>query len=380
MLEDYQISENLRYENHYLKVVDTDVQIGGVYGAALVCALMVDTDEGTRRGIAIDSAVERQAWMVLYEREVRREGWGLLSKEVELLRDAYIELATSETALRDICPNIRILDLAQGLMVNYMRYLSREIFKDHIWECQPWKEPFASWLLDAARVETRRQRFLKMDWTDAAAVTALAERPNEPEEPTFVFEGESAADIQKRYLKWVWTAFQMQLSEIPGAQPRAPKHRNYIVEHETDWSDEQEEIETLTEEQQQWWNRWMADWVQYVNRQLRPEKPVRFWEQEVSEERQKQLIQFLRLQEKQWDYFKCLSAAIYALRQLGYVRRACAVRDITRWMSEHLSQDYTEKKNHDQFVRAWKEHGRYSEDVKHFVALLEQYGVKKMTC
>ena len=30
MLEDYQINDNLRYEGHYLKVVDRDVQIGGV--------------------------------------------------------------------------------------------------------------------------------------------------------------------------------------------------------------------------------------------------------------------------------------------------------------------------------------------------------------
>ena len=103
-----------------------------------------------------------------------------------------------------------------------------------------------------------------------------------------------------------------------------------------------------------------------------------FWEQAVSEQRQQQLIQFLRLQEKEWDYFKCVSASIYALRQLGYVRRAGSVRDITRWISEHLEKDYTEKNNHDQFVRAWKELGRYTEEVKHFVKLLEEYGIRKI--
>ena len=103
-----------------------------------------------------------------------------------------------------------------------------------------------------------------------------------------------------------------------------------------------------------------------------------FWEEAVDEKRQVQLIRFLQLQEKQWDYFKCVSAAIYALRQLGYVRRACSVRDITRWMSEHLKKDYIEKNNRDQFVRAWKELGRYTEDVKHFVALLEEHGIKKI--
>ncbi|MBQ7632225.1 MAG: hypothetical protein IJS82_05665 [Paludibacteraceae bacterium] len=378
MLEDYQINEQLQYEGHYLKVVGTDVQLGGVLGAALMSALLVGTEEGERRGIAISSSAERGAWIATYEREVLREAWGLLSKEVELLSEAYIELATSEMELSDICPNVRILDLAQSVVVEYMCYLTREIFKDHIWEVKPWNGPFASWLLDAARIETRRQRYRKMDWTDAALVTALAELPDETEEPTFFFEGESAADIQKRYLKWVWTSYQAMISELPGAQPRAAKHRTYVANQETDWSFMQEEIDALTEEQRQLWAQWMMDWTKYVNQQLKPEKPVLFWTPEVSEKRQQQLIRFLQVQEKKWDYFKCVSAAIYALRQLGYVRRACSVRDITRWMSEYLTKDYTTKNNRDQFVRAWKELGRYTDEVKHFVELFEQVGVKKI--
>ena len=377
MLEDYQINEQLRYENHYLKVEDRDVQIGGVLGAALLCALSVDTEEGNRRGIAIRSAAEKRVWIETYEREVLRDEWGLLSREVELLSEAYIELVTSKIELTDICPNIRILDLALDLMVFYMRYLTREIYKDHIWEFKPWEAPFASWLLDAARAETRRQRYLKMDWTDAALVTELAEQPDEQEEPTFFFEGESAADIQKRYLKWVWTEYQLMIREMPGVQPRAAKHRNYVAEQETDWLFLKNEIDALTEEQQLLWAQWMLDWTKYVNKQLRPEKPVLFWEQAVSEKCQQQLIGFLQVQEKKWDYFKCLSASIYALRQLGYVRRACSVRDITRWMSEHLIRDYTTKNNHDQFVRAWKELSRYTEEVKHFVKVLETCGIKK---
>ena len=380
MLEDYQINDKLRYEGHYLKVVDSDVQIGGVLGAALVCAMLVDTDEGARRGIPMDSESERKAWIKRYEREVLRDEWGLLRKEVELLSEAYIELATSDMELTDICPNIRILDLAQGLVVDYMRYLTRELFKDHIWEFKPWGAPFASWLLDAARLETRRQRFLKMDWTDAALVTALNEdlQKDHSDAPTLFFEGESAADIQKRYLKWVWTEYQTIIREMPGAQPRAAKHRNYVAKQETDWLFMKDEVDALTDEQKQLWGQWMSDWTKYVNQQLRPEKPVLFWEQEVSEKRQQQLIRFLQLQEKQWDYFKCVSASIYALRQMGYVRRACSVRDITRWMTQYLTKDYTTKNNRDQFVRAWKELGRYTEDVKHFVAILEQNGVHKI--
>lgn len=379
MLEDHLINENLRYEGHYLKVADTDVQIGGVLGAALLCALLVDTEEGNRRGIAIDSEAEKQAWIAKYEREVRREEWGLLSKEVELLSEAYIELATSEMTLADLCPNVRILDLAQGLAVAYMRYLTRETYRDHIWECKPWEAPFGSWLLHAAYIETRRQRFMKMDWTDAAEVVALTEQPDEQEEPTFFFEGESAADIQKRYLKWVWTEYQLVIREMPGSQPRAVKHRNYVVNQETDWRFMQDEIDALSDEQKQLWAQWMVDWTKYVNQQLRPEKPVLFWEQAVSEQQQQQLVKVLRLQEKEWNHFQCVSALIYALRQMGYVRRACKPKDIVRWMSEHLTKDYTEKNNRDQFVRAWKDLSRYTDEVKHFVVLLEAYGVKKLT-
>ena len=81
MLEDYQINDHLRYEGHYLKVADGEAQIGGVMGAALLCALLVDTEEGNRRGIAIRSEIEKRAWIATYEREVLREEWGLLSKE-----------------------------------------------------------------------------------------------------------------------------------------------------------------------------------------------------------------------------------------------------------------------------------------------------------
>lgn len=375
MLEDYSINEKLRYEGHYLKVADTDVQIGGALGAALLCALIVDTDEGNRRGIAIDSDAERRAWIAKYEREVRREEWGLLSKEVELLSEAYIDLATDGIALTDICPNVLLMDLALQVLTTYMRYLTTETFGEHIWDVQPWEAPFAQWLLDAAHLETHRQRYVQMDWTNPALVTNLAEQPDSQEEPTFVFEHESAEDIMKRYLTWAWTTFQAQLREIPGAQPRAAKHRNYMVEQETAWLFLKDEIDALTDEQKRWWAQWMLDWQKYVTHQLKPEKPVLFWTAEVSEKRQKQLTQFLRVQEKEWDHFKCLSAAIYALRQLGYVRRACSMRDITRWMSEQLVHDYSTKNNYDQFVRAWKELGRYTEEVRYFVDVLNKLGV-----
>lgn len=374
LLEDYRFSEEMEYANHRLMVRSKDIEIGGVLGAALLSALLVDTEEGNRRSIAIDSDAEQRQWIARYEREVRREGWGMLPVELHLLSEAYIAVVTEEIGLADICPNSLLLDLALRLTVRYMQYLTNEIFRAHIWECCPWETPFAAWLLNAAQVETRRQRFLQTDWTDPALVTALAdetEKNNEQEQPTLVFEGEGAEDIMYRYLKWVWTTYQAQLREIPGSQPRAPKHRNYIVEQETDWRYVMDDVKTLSENSQRLFSQWMCDWERFVTKHLRPQRPVHFWTEETSEERQRQLTQYLRIQEKEWDYFKCLSAAIYALRQMGYVRRGVSMTDITRWMTEELTKDYITKNNRDQFRRAWNELSRYHEDVRHFVQELQ---------
>ena len=380
MLEDYIIDDRIRYEGHYLRVADMDVQIGGVAGAALLSALLVDTEEGARRGIAIDSEAEQMAWIKIYEREVRRDEWGLIGAEIELLNNAYIDLATSETEWTDICPNVRLLDLAFRLVTTYMHHLTIETFYHHIWEYQPWEEPFAQWLLNAAQAEPRRQLFLQTDWIDPVQVNALYEEMQRENaaSPTFVFIGEEAEDIYKRYFTWLWRTYQAHIREIPGEQPRAARHRNYVVEQETNWVYLKPEIDALNEKQQRLWAQWMLNWQKYISKQLKPEKPVLFWEKEVSEKRQKQLTQFLRIQEKEWDYFKCLSAAIYALRQLGYVRRACSVRDITRWMTEQLTKDYTTRNNRDQFVRAWKELGRYTPEVRDYIEQLNLYGITRL--
>lgn len=380
MLEDYIIDDRIRYEGHYLKVAQTDEQIGGVMGAALLSALLVDTEEGKRRGIAIDSEAERMAWIRQYEREVRRDEWGHLGAEIELLNEAYIALVTSEIELSDICSNVLLLDLALQLVTKYMHYLTIETFQNHIWECCTWEAPFARWLMDAAVTETERRRFLHTNWLEPPEVFVLSEKikqdPDaEKDKPTFIFEGEEAEGIYKRYFTWVWGQYQKQVREMPGAQPRAAKHRNKLVELETDWTYINELAQPLDEEQKQLWGQWMLNWQKYIVKHLKPQKPVLFWEKEVPEKRINQLTQFLRVQEKEWDYFKSLSAAIYALRQLGYVRRACSVRDITRWMTEQLVKDYSTKNNYDQFVRAWKELGRYADEVKECVELLESYGI-----
>ncbi len=58
MLEDIVLSDSLRYEGHKL-IADMPsagpFRIEGAFGAAILCALLVDTEEGDRRAIAIDS-------------------------------------------------------------------------------------------------------------------------------------------------------------------------------------------------------------------------------------------------------------------------------------------------------------------------------------
>ncbi len=53
MLEDIVLSDSLRYEQHTLIYgADDPIRIEGALGAALLCALLVDTEEGNRRKLA----------------------------------------------------------------------------------------------------------------------------------------------------------------------------------------------------------------------------------------------------------------------------------------------------------------------------------------
>lgn len=382
MLEDYTINNQVSYVNHHLHVTGDDtIDIGGVLGAAILCALLADTDEGNRRGIAIETDTDQRAWIMRYEREVRREEWGLITTEVQLLADAYIQLASSDLTWTDICPNILLTDLAMRVVNTYMHYLTIEAFGKHIWEYVGWREPFGLWLLDAARAETIRQRYIHTDWTEPAQVCALAETEGNIDEDevalTFIFAGEDTQDIMERYYKWTWGTYQAQLRQIPGSQPRAAKHRTQVFNRETDWRFFNDERNRLSEADQQLFIQWIIEWEKFAKQHLRPEKTLQFWVKGVSEERQRQLVQFLRIQEKEWDYFICVSASVYALRVLGYVRRTCSFTDITRWLTEQLVNDYTTKNNLDQFRRAWKQHGRYTQHVKYFLTALLDLGVDK---
>lgn len=376
LLDNYTIDARTRYESHrllYTPENDEPIEFGGFLAAAILAALIVDTDEGDTREIAIDTPEQRQAFFLRYEREVRRDDWGHLTAEINQLRDNYVQLEVGSMALQDLCPNLRLLELAMELTESYMRYLVLEIYREHIWEMMPWKTPFAQWLIDAARVETRRQRYLKTDWTDGPMVIQLADMSDETEPPTFFFEGEKAQDIMERYLQWLSDEYVAAKQEMPGAKITSTD-RKYIFDQETDWAFLSDETGTFDALELREWQQWQREWTKFLNTQLLPQKEIRFWAADVPEEVQNHLLYHLQLAEQHPAHFRDLTAAVYAMRQLGYIRRKCSDGDMRQWLSEHLKLDYTERNNASQFRRAMREHGRYTREVRDEVLALETMG------
>ena len=373
----------MRYESHQLiyKPENEDpLIIGGMLGAALLAALLVNTDEGDKRGIALETDEERKAFFAQYERELIREDGGLLSVEIRQLNDAYVQLELSSIGLIAICPSTRLLDLALQLVVDYMHQLVIETFREHIWEFCPWQMPFPKWLRNAAHSETRRQLFLQIDWTDPPAVSALAAEKSaisnlqsSIEEPSFFFEGEAAADIMERYLLWLSDEYVAMKQEIPGAKITSAD-RKQIFAVETDWTFLSDEVTRLSPDEQKDWQQWQLEWSRFLTERLLPKKEIRFWADDVPEEIQAHLLFRLQLMEQHPAHFRDLTTSVYAMRQLGYIRRKCSDRDIRQWLSEHLKLDYTERNNASQFRRAMKEHGRYTPEVRDEVMLLERMG------
>ena len=376
LLADTIFSDRLRYEGHrlvYMLEEEEPIELGGFLAAAILAALIVDTDEGEARGIALDTDEEQQAFFLRYDKETRRDDWGYLSAEIVQLRDNYIQIAVGDHCLKELCPNLRLLDLAMNLTVTYMQRLVKDIYRDHIWEVMPWKTNFPQWLIDAARVETRRQRYFHTDWTDAAIVNELAEMPDETERPTFYFEAEKGADIMERYLEWFSEVFVAMKEELPGAKITSDD-RKYIFEQETDWAFLCDEIAQLSPAEQKEWKHWCKEWTTFLKDRLLPKKEIRFWADDVPKEVQEHLLYHLQLAERHPNHFKDLTAAVYAMRQLGYIRRKCGDKDMRQWLSEHLTIDYTEHKNASQFRRAMNEHGRYTPEVQDEVFALESMG------
>lgn len=376
LLADHIFSDVLRYENHQLIYAPSNeepVEMGGILAASLLAVLLIDTDEGEARGIALDTDDQRKDFFARYDREVLRDDLGYLSAEINQLRDNYVQLALGTTSLNNLCPNIRLLNLAMDGMVAYMRQLVIKTFKEHIWEALSWQAPFPQWLLDAARVETRRQRFLQTDWTDAPIVTALADMPDETEEPTLFFIGEKASDIMERYLHWLSDTYVAVKQELPGAKITSAD-RKYIFSQETDWSFLSDGIEDFSTSQQKEWLQWQQEWTRFLTERLLPQKEIRFWADDVPEEIQNHLLYHLQLAEQHPAHFRDVTTAVYAMRQLGYIRRKCSDKDIRQWLSEHLKLDYTERNNASQFRRAMNEHGRHTPEIRDEVMALEAMG------
>ena len=90
LLDNYTIDARTRYESHRLIYTPEDaesIEFGGFLAAAILAALIVDTDEGDAREIALDTPEQRQAFFLRYEREVRRDNGGLFTTEVQALSD-----------------------------------------------------------------------------------------------------------------------------------------------------------------------------------------------------------------------------------------------------------------------------------------------------
>ena len=376
LLANHIFSDVLRYENHQLIYAPSNeepVEMGGILAASLLAVLLIDTDEGEARGIALDTDDQRKDFFARYDREVLRDDLGYLSAEINQLRDNYVQLALGTTTINNLCPNIRLLNLAMDMTVAYMQQLVIKTFKEHIWEALPWQAPFPQWLLDAARVETRRQRFLQTDWTDAPIVTALADMPDKTEEPSFFFIGEKASDIMERYLHWLSDTYVAVKQELPGAKITSAD-RKYIFSQETDWAFLSDGIEDFSTSQHKEWLQWQQEWTRFLTERLLPQKEIRFWADDVPEEIQNHLLYHLQLAEQHPAHFRDVTTAVYAMRQLGYIRRKCSDKDIRQWLSEHLKLDYTERNNASQFRRAMNEHGRHTPEIREEVMALEAMG------
>lgn len=287
LLADYTFSTSLHYEAHtlvYTPEAGDPIELRGFLAAAILAALIVDTDEGDARGIALDTLGQREDFFARYEREVLRDDWGYLAAELNQLRDNYVQFATGENNLSDLCPNMRLLDLAMELAVAYMQHLVLESFCEHIWEVVPWKMPFAQWLIDAARVETRRQRFLKIDWTDPALVHELAcyMEKDELDPPTFVFEDEEAADIMARYWDWLWNFAQKDAAVFPDSKVVMADYKQLILKEETDWDFIKPEMKDFKPEQINLFRKWMNQWKDFVEQKIEP--PVSTRKKDIRQE------------------------------------------------------------------------------------------------
>lgn len=292
LLDNHIIDAHTRYESHRLIYTPDNqepLEFGGFLAAAILAALIVDTDEGDARDLALDTPSEREQFFARYEREVRRDNGGLFITEVQALNEAYLEFTGAEETLVRLCRNDRLYDLAIGLMVEYMQRLVREVVCDQIYDLCPWTGPFAQWLFNAGPVETRRQKLLSIDWTDAAEVYTLSEEITNHQlqitnntSPTFFFDGLSAEQVLNGYWKWLWESVQQQANMYPDAKQRLVEYKQDILENEINYDFLKPEMKNFTPEQLNLFRSWMNQWTDFVKRKITSPAEESFPEQHKS--------------------------------------------------------------------------------------------------
>jgi len=282
LLVDYIFSDKLRYENHRLlytySASEEPIQIGGILGAALLCVRLLNTDEQKERGFFLSEELRYEPFFVQYDSEVIADDWGYIEAELEQLDLAYLELfSNDQVSIETICPNKRQLSIALDVVATYMHRITIERYGAHIYDLVPWTTPFAQWLFNAAQAEPRRQRFLQIDWTDPALVHDLVcyLEKDSPDEPTFLFENEEAADIMARYWDWLWNFAQRDAATFPDSNVVMADYKQLILKEETDWDFIKPEMKDFQPDQVNLFRSWMNQWTDFVKTQIHPETPKR---------------------------------------------------------------------------------------------------------
>ena len=278
LLADYIFSDSLRYEGHkliYAPAGSNPIELSGILAASIAAALLSVTDEGEARGITLDTPGGRNDFFVRYEKEVLADNGGLLNTEVQALNEAYLEFAGEEGLLLRICRNERLLDLALGLMVEYMQRLVREEVCEQIYVAVPWTMPFAQWLFNAGFVETRRQYLLSIDWTDPASVYALSEELSadanpQTTNPTFIFNDLSAEQLLNAYWDWLWNKVQNEANLYPDSKVKLAEYKKLILENETTYDFLKPEMKDFTPEELNLFRNWMNQWTAFVEQKVNP--------------------------------------------------------------------------------------------------------------
>lgn len=278
LLDNYTFSPSLRYDAHRLVYTYSEkeepIQIEGFLGATLLCVRLINSDEGERREIPLDIERKQDFLFSRYEQEVIADGWGYLEAELRQLNDAYIQLTVSQVPIVDVCANIRQFSIAMSLLSAYMQRLVIEELGEHIWEKETWHMPFAHWLFDAGYTETVRKRFLHIDWTDPVAVNALVEMPEQrSEEPSFIFEGEEAEEIIRRYWEWLSNTAQKEAALFPDKNVMMAEFKENILAHETNYEDLKPEMKDFTPDQLNLFRKWMNQWIDFVKTKIEPPVP-----------------------------------------------------------------------------------------------------------